>query len=68
MSKLTASRGSQIDTEKCVNDSGGNRFDLVIQASARAKQIKRLNNSSMRQEHIGACVSALLEIQEGKHK
>jgi DNA-directed RNA polymerase omega subunit len=63
---LIASRGTAIDTEKCVAQINGNKYDLVLAAAARSREIKRRNQSSMRQEHVGAPVSALLEIQEGK--
>ena len=33
------SRGTEIDTDKCVQLSGGNRFNLVIMASARAREL-----------------------------
>lgn len=59
------SRGSEVNTEKCVDQANGNKFDLVLMASARAKEIKRRNQSSMEQRHVGAAVSALLEIQNG---
>jgi DNA-directed RNA polymerase omega subunit len=66
MKKLDASRGTQIDTEKCVANIGANRFDLVLIAAARAREIKRRNMSSDRREHIFPTVSALLEIQNGE--
>ena len=60
------SRGTKIDTDKCVDNIGGNRFDLVLAAAARARELKRLNRNSTRFEHTHATVTALLEIQEGK--
>jgi len=59
-------RGASIDTEKCVAESGGNRFNLVIMASQRAREIKQRNQHSMKEEHLHGVVTALLEIQEGK--
>lgn len=59
------SRGTQVDTNACV-EKIGNRFDMILAASARAREIKRLNRSSTRFEHTHAPVTALLEIQEGK--
>ena len=59
------SRGTEIDTTKCV-EQVGNRFDLVLIASARAREIRRRNKNSERFEHTHTPVSALLEIQEGK--
>jgi DNA-directed RNA polymerase omega subunit len=65
--KISLSRGSQIDTTKCV-ENVENKFDLVLIAAARAREIKRQHrenpNASFGQIHTG--VTALLEIQEGK--
>ena len=65
--KITLSRGSQLDTEKCVKNVE-NKFDLVLIAAARAREIKRQHkenpNASFGQVHTN--VTALLEIQEGK--
>jgi DNA-directed RNA polymerase omega subunit len=62
---MNESRGTQVDTTACV-DKIGNRFDLILAASARAREIKRLNRNSTRFEHTHALVTALLEVQEGK--
>lgn len=65
--KITPSRGSLIDTTQCVNNVE-NKFDLVLIASARAREIKRQHrenpNATFAQVHTN--VTALLEIQEGK--
>lgn len=58
------SRGTQIDTEKCVINTGG-RFDLVLVAANRAREIKRQNKDSDKRPHVFPIVTALLEIQEG---
>lgn len=63
-----SSRGPELDLDKTVEMSGGNRFMLIIEASARARQIKRSNQSSERFEHVHPIMTALLEVQEGKHK
>jgi DNA-directed RNA polymerase omega subunit len=63
---LIASRGTKIDTQRCVSNANGNKYDLVLMASARAREIKRRNQTSMKQEHVGAPVTALLEIQAGE--
>jgi DNA-directed RNA polymerase omega subunit len=59
------SRGTKIDTEKCV-EKIGNRFNLVIIASARAREIAQLNRHSTRHEHWHTPVTALLEVQSGE--
>ncbi len=66
MSKYS-SRGPDLDIDKIVQDAGINRFDLIIQASARARQIKRQHQSSDRFEHTHPVMTALLEFQEDKN-
>lgn len=66
MSAKFTSRGPTIDTDKCVEMSGGNRFELVIMAAARARELKRQHQGSNKHEHIHTTVTALLEFQEGK--
>jgi DNA-directed RNA polymerase omega subunit len=61
----TLSRGPSVDTEKCVTHVGG-RFDLVLIATARAREIRRQHSASDKREHVHSTVTALLEIQEGK--
>jgi DNA-directed RNA polymerase omega subunit len=60
-----SSRSSEIDTDKCVELAGG-RYDLVLMAAVRSREISRRNKESMRFEHLHPNVTALLEIQEGK--
>ena len=62
------SRGPELDIDRIVQQEGVNRFDLIIQAAARARQIKRSNQSSDRFEHTHPVMTALLEMQEGKDK
>jgi DNA-directed RNA polymerase subunit K/omega len=68
MNKNFTSRGPDLDIEKAIAESGGNRFHMVIEASARARQIRRQNASSNRFDHTHPVVTALIEFQEGKHK
>jgi DNA-directed RNA polymerase omega subunit len=58
------SRGTQIDTDKCVNQVG-NRFNLVILAAARSREIRKQNLSSQKFEHVHTNVTALLDFQDG---
>jgi DNA-directed RNA polymerase omega subunit len=62
---LELSRGTGIDTEKCVIEAGGNRFNLVLVASERAREIRRQNKESDKREHVHSIVTALQEIQAG---
>jgi DNA-directed RNA polymerase subunit K/omega len=64
--KKTLSRGTEIDTQKCVANCGEGRFAMVILASARAREIRRQHKESDSREHNFPIVTALLEIQEGK--
>ena len=62
---LSLSRGPQIDTEQCAENAGGNRFDLVLIASARAREISRRHKHDELTTQVNAPVSALLDIQNG---
>ena len=64
--KLTDSRGPEIDTQKCVEQVGGNRFDLVLIASVRARELSRRHKAAGHTTQMNAPVGALLEVQEGK--
>lgn len=63
---LSLSRGPGIDTEKCVRNVAGNRFDLVLIAAARARELARQHKASESPVQMNAPVSALLDIQSGK--
>ena len=66
MSKSTLSRGPNIDTELCAKNVGGNRFDLVLIAAARSREIARKHRHDELTTQINAPVSALLDVQEGR--
>ena len=66
MKNKTASRGPSIDNDKCVELSGGNRFNHVIMAAARARELTRQHKNSGSTEHFNAPVSAILDFQNGK--
>lgn len=63
---LDLSRGTGIDTELCTEMVGGNKFNLVLIASERAREIRRQNKDSDKREHVHSIVTALEEIQAGK--
>ena len=63
---LDLSRGTGIDTEICTQMVGGNKFNLVLIASERAREIRRQNKDSDKREHVHSIVTALEEIQAGK--
>ena len=66
MKKLSLSRGPSINTDLCVENVGNNRFNLILIAAHRAREIKRQQSESTKREHLYSNVTALLEIQEGK--
>ena len=66
MKAKTLSRGPTIDTEKCVKNIGGNRFDLVLIATARARELAQRHRSAEMTTQMNAPVGALLDIQEGR--
>jgi DNA-directed RNA polymerase omega subunit len=61
------SRGPNIDIEQCVSNAGDNRFNLVIMAAARAREIAIRHKNSGSSEMIYPSITALLEFQEGKY-
>ena len=60
------SRGTSINTEQCVQNIGGNRFNLVLIAATRARELARQHRHAENKGQLNAPVTALLEIQEGK--
>ena len=60
------SRGPDLNMDECVENSGGNRFDLVLMASARAREIRRQHASSDKFEHTHPVVTALKDFQDKK--
>jgi DNA-directed RNA polymerase subunit K/omega len=55
------SRSSQIDNERCVDAMGG-RYDLVIMAAQRLRELKRANKDSGR--YVTA-IDALKDVESG---
>lgn len=62
MSVRIESRNGQIDTERCVANVGG-RYDLVIVAAQRLREMKRRARES--NEYVTP-IDALLEVQAGQ--
>lgn len=63
---MNHSRTPTIDIEKCIENSGCNKFGMILLAAARAKEIRKKNPGSLEHEHTHAAVTALLEIQDNK--
>lgn len=66
MNQPKQSRGTQLDPQK-LSEASPNRYNLVIEASLRAYQIRRGSVSKYSDGHPlnSAPVTALLEIQNG---
>lgn len=57
------SRNNIVDIKECITQMGGNQFDMILVAAARAREMveqQRFNTFS------NTTVDALLEIQQGK--
>lgn len=63
---MNKSRTPQIDMEKCIKNTGSNKFDMILIAAGIAKKIRKANRGSLKHEHTHAAVTALLEIQNNK--
>jgi DNA-directed RNA polymerase subunit omega len=64
---LGLSRSPQVDNEQCVVNAGENRFDMVLIASVRARELARQNkNKADQTSYVNPSITALLEIQAGK--
>jgi hypothetical protein len=56
-------RATQVDVEKCISKTGFGRFDLIVAAAQRVRELKiRARESGA---HVTA-VDALLEAQNGQ--
>jgi len=65
MAIKTLSRGTNIDLEKCVSMTGNNRYNLVLMASARARELVSIQRQRDWATHVNAPVQALLDVQQG---
>jgi DNA-directed RNA polymerase subunit K/omega len=63
MKTRVESRSSQIDTERCVEQAGG-RYDLVIAAAQRLRELKRRSRET--NNVYVTPIDALLEVQAGQ--
>jgi hypothetical protein len=58
------SRGPEIDMEQCVRHAGGGRYDMVLIAAQRLRELKRIHRENA--NRYVTCVDALLEVQTGQ--
>jgi hypothetical protein len=64
MKTRIASRGPEIDTEVCVRQAGGGRYDLILIAAQRLRELKRIHREDA--ARYVTCVDSLLEVQNGQ--
>jgi DNA-directed RNA polymerase subunit K/omega len=64
--KLIPSRTPMVDIERCT-ENAGNKYDMILMASARAREISRHHKESQLSSHALPVVTALLELQEGQY-
>jgi len=57
------SRSGIIDTEKCVAQAGGGRYDLILIAAQRLRELKRRHRED--NKYVTA-IDALMEVQAGE--
>ena len=57
------SRGPVIDTERCVREARGGRYDLVLIAAQRLRELKRKHRDTP--TRYVTCVDALMDVQAG---
>ena len=63
MKARIASRGPEIDMEKCVQQAGGGRYDMVLIGAQRLRELKRKSRES---NTYVTPIDALLEMQAGQ--
>jgi DNA-directed RNA polymerase subunit K/omega len=62
----TLSRSTELDIETCIKNAGGNKFNLVLMASARARELAKQHIHDGKTEQFNAPVTALLEFNSGE--
>jgi DNA-directed RNA polymerase subunit K/omega len=55
-------RATDLDVEKCIVKTGGNRFDLILMATVRTRELKHQSRSNGK---FISVVDSLLEAQTG---
>jgi hypothetical protein len=63
---ITLSRGPSVDVEKCVENSGKNRYDLILFASAHLRELRRKHRENP--DRYITAVDSLKEIETGQVK
>lgn len=58
------SRTQEIDVERCVENAGSNRFDMILMTAARAREISKRDRETDPSIKSYPVVTALLELQK----
>ena len=58
---IKETRATELDVEKCIAKSGVSRFDMIIAATERTRELKKENRNTGK---FISVVDALLEIQK----
>lgn len=67
MNKIIPSRGPLFDRELAVSKMDGDgMYEMILAMSARAREIRRQNKASLKDEFTNPIVTALLELQNDK--
>jgi DNA-directed RNA polymerase subunit K/omega len=61
------SRGPTIDMEKCLEQAGGNRYNMIIIAAQRAREIARKHRADERKDAAYPVVNALQQLEAGQY-
>lgn len=66
MGNKRLSRSSSVNRDVCVDNAGGNHFDMVLMVANRAREIanKDIRNNANNNGHV---LTALLELQKGEY-
>ena len=60
---MFSSRGPNLDMDKCVKMSGGNRFEMILMAANRAREIAEQQKNDISVETSYPVLTSLFELQ-----
>lgn len=60
---MFSSRGPDLDMDKCVKMSGGNRFEMILMAANRAREIAEQQKNDTSVEISYPVLTSLFELQ-----
>mgnify|MGYP003649884478 CR=1 FL=1 len=63
----TKSRTELLDNQKCIDNAGGNQFNMILIASVRAREISKISKEKGNLIFGSPIVSAMLELQNSMY-